>query len=107
MDIWYILWLFGGIVFPVLVCCTKNNLATLHSDLTLVKRNHCAEPSIAISCTLNLNYTSRLVKQCCYAFLFSIIPIFFTFSLSGHLHITYAFKLPVELVYFEKYNCVR
>jgi hypothetical protein len=25
---WYVLWLFG-IFFPVLVCCTKKNLATL------------------------------------------------------------------------------
>jgi hypothetical protein len=30
--IWSILWLFG-IFFPVLVCCTKKNLATLpHTD---------------------------------------------------------------------------
>jgi hypothetical protein len=28
MAIWYILWLFG-ILFPVLVCCHKKNLATL------------------------------------------------------------------------------
>jgi hypothetical protein len=28
MAIWYILWLFG-ICFPVLVCCTKKNMATL------------------------------------------------------------------------------
>jgi hypothetical protein len=28
MAIWYILWSFG-IFFPVLVCCTKKNLATL------------------------------------------------------------------------------
>jgi hypothetical protein len=27
--IWYILWLFG-IFSPILVCCTKKNLATLH-----------------------------------------------------------------------------
>jgi hypothetical protein len=29
IAIWYILWSFG-IFFPVLVCCTKKNLATLH-----------------------------------------------------------------------------
>jgi hypothetical protein len=29
--IWYILWLFG-ICFPILVCCTKKNLATLHHN---------------------------------------------------------------------------
>jgi hypothetical protein len=28
MDIWHILWAFG-IIIPVLVCCTKKNLATL------------------------------------------------------------------------------
>jgi hypothetical protein len=28
MDIWYILWSFG-LFFPVLVFCTKKNLATL------------------------------------------------------------------------------
>jgi hypothetical protein len=30
MVLWYILWSFG-IFFPVLVCCTKKNMATLIS----------------------------------------------------------------------------
>jgi hypothetical protein len=34
MAIWYIFWLFG-IFFPVLVCCSKKNLATL--SLTRIK----------------------------------------------------------------------
>jgi hypothetical protein len=29
VSIWYILWIFGTF-FPILTCCTKNNLATLH-----------------------------------------------------------------------------
>jgi hypothetical protein len=29
MAIWYILWLFGIPIFPILVFCTKKNLATL------------------------------------------------------------------------------
>jgi hypothetical protein len=28
-GIWYILWLHIWYIFPILVCCTKNNLATL------------------------------------------------------------------------------
>jgi hypothetical protein len=34
--IWYILWLFG-IFSPVLVYCTKKNLATLLMTMTLVR----------------------------------------------------------------------
>jgi hypothetical protein len=40
MDIWYSLWKFG-IFFPVLVFCTKKNLATLpprHDQLISVNR---------------------------------------------------------------------
>jgi hypothetical protein len=32
MAIWYILWSFG-ILFPILLCCTKKNLATLMSTV--------------------------------------------------------------------------
>jgi hypothetical protein len=37
-SIWYILWPFGIfygylVLFPVLVCCTKNNLATLQQRM--------------------------------------------------------------------------
>jgi hypothetical protein len=44
MDIWYILWSFGICIFPVLVFCTKENLALLpigenSSDLATLVRS--------------------------------------------------------------------
>jgi hypothetical protein len=36
VAIWNILWLFG-IYFPVLVCCTKKNLATLLASINFPK----------------------------------------------------------------------
>jgi hypothetical protein len=39
MGIWYILWLFGT-YFPVLVVCTKKNLATLvNTPLSIIDRS--------------------------------------------------------------------
>jgi hypothetical protein len=36
MAFWYIFWLFG-IFFPVLLCCSKNNLAALNDTTTSPK----------------------------------------------------------------------
>jgi hypothetical protein len=41
VPIWHILWLFG-IFFPVLVCCTKKNLATL-ATVTIIEAMSSAE----------------------------------------------------------------
>jgi hypothetical protein len=48
MAIWYILWLFG-IFFPVLVCWTNKNLATLlvvTVELIFLNKRRC-EPAIS------------------------------------------------------------